>query len=165
MMDTCFGSGKTGFVQALEASAGGRMLTVWVTSHDGSPWQNASLVRSGTHCFQDQVLALARGVEVKRVAARPPAPEPVGGAWQLGRAGFWLRYVDNAARVQIPHWELGKIQRPVVEAYLLPYLNGVLAPGPDGSLGHYAALAASGLLGFALARRLTARARKLHLRT
>jgi len=146
MMDTCFGSGKKGFIKALQDAAAGKMLWATFTSHQGGmKVGSAGVLQSGTECFEQQVLAPS-GLTAERVAARPPMFEPAGGAWQLGDLGFWLRGTDNAGHVDVPHYELGsKQQRAMIEAYLLPYWRGELSGGiPTWA---YALLAAAAVAG------------------
>lgn len=157
MLDTCFGGGKTGFQKALRDSSKGRMLSVWVTSHDGSPWERASLVQSGTHCFETQVLQ-PTGLDARRLEACPITPTPVG-CFKVGGSSslaWWLRYVEGT-KAQLPHWELGKLQAPVVEAFLLPWLNGDLDSTSE-VLAEWKGpvfLALAALLGFSVGLRAT----------
>jgi len=125
MMDTCFGSAKTGFIKALQDAAAGKMLYATFTSHQsGMKVGSAGVLQSGTECFEQQVLKPS-GLTAERVDAQPPMFEPKGGAWQIGESGFWLRGTDDAGNVDVAHYNLGsKQQAAMLEAYLLPFWNG-----------------------------------------
>lgn len=146
MMDTCFGTGKTGFIKALQDAAAGRMLYATFTSHPpGSKFGSAGVLQSGTECFQQQVVAPS-GLQIAPAEPRPPMFAPRGGAWRVGDLGFWLRGTDDAGNVNVPHWELGsKQQGAMIEAYLLPYWQGELSGGlPTWA---YAVIAAAAVAG------------------
>jgi hypothetical protein len=146
MMDTCFGSGKTGFIKALQDAAAGRLLYATFTSHPpGAKFGSAGVLQSGTECFEQQVLTPS-GLHAERVAARPPMFEPKGGAWQIGDLGFWLRGTDNAGTVDVAHYNLSSVQqRAMIEAYLLPYWRGEL--GSALPTWAYALIAAAAVAG------------------
>lgn len=145
MMDTCFGSGKTGFIKALQDAAAGKMLYATLTSHQsGMKVGSAGVLQSGTECFEQQVLAPS-GLKAEPVEARPPMFEPKGGAWQIGKSGFWLRGTDDAGHVDVAHYNLGsKQQRAMLEAYLLPYWKGELGGAVPWQMMAGAALALGG---------------------
>lgn len=145
MMDACFGSGKTGFIKALQDAAAGKMLYATLTSHPpGAKFGSAGVLQSGTECFEQQVLGPS-GLTADAVAARPPMFEPKGGAWRIGKLGFWLRGTDDAGKVDIPHYNLSsKQQTDMVAAYLIPYWRGELG-GFNWAMLAGAAIAAGGL--------------------
>lgn len=121
LMDATFGGGKTGYVKFLEDAARGERLLITPTSNTGGDdgwsavWEAAQV---------------ATGIAPERIAARPPLPEPSGGAYQLGKLGFYYRFVNASGGSELPHWEMGKIQTETVEAYLLPYFQGKLGGFP-----------------------------------
>ena len=127
MMDTCFGSGKTGFIKALRDAAAGRMLYATFTAHPpGAKIGSAGILQSGTECFMQQVLAPS-GLRAELTEPRAPMFMPKGGTWRIGDLGFWLRGVDDTGHVDVPHYELGsKQQSAMVAAYLVPYWRGEL---------------------------------------
>lgn len=130
MMDTCFGGGKTGFQKALRDAAAGRLLYATLTSHDGAPWKSASDLQSGTFCFERNVLAPS-GLRAESTAPRPPAPQPSGGAYQIGELGYWLRFADAAGKSELPHYQIRTThQDMMLAAYLIPYWKGELGGFP-----------------------------------
>lgn len=141
LLDACFGGGKTGYQEALRDAAAGDMLYATTTSNSGSAWKLNTDLTSGTLCFENNVLA-PTGLEAVPVDVRPPMPPPSGGAWRIGKSGFWLRYADDAGATELHHYDMGKVQTKMIEAYLVPYWSGALEGGVPGWLG-WAALAAA----------------------
>jgi hypothetical protein len=141
MMDTCFGSGKTGFIKALKDAAAGKMLYATFTSHQaGMKVGSAGLLWSGTECFEQQVLKPS-WLSAERVDAQPPMFEPKGGAWQIGESGFWLRGTDDAGNVDVAHYNLGsKQQAAMLEAYLIPFWKSGGGKAPWLVISGFAAL-------------------------
>lgn len=117
LADATFGGGKTGYKKFAADAARGKRLLVTTTSNTGGDeaWR---LVWNAA-----QELT---GKSPRRTEARPPVPEPSGGAWQLGALLYYLRYVDAQGKTELPHWEMGHVLAPLCQGYLIPYLNGKL---------------------------------------
>jgi hypothetical protein len=130
LMDASFGGGKGGYVKAVKDAALGKMLLASPTAFTGGDdsWQAV------WHQAQQEL-----GMQDEPYAARPPMPEPSGGAYRLGELAFYLRYVNpqNPQTGELPHWEMGKATPWMLQAYLIPYWRGELAKGaiPWSTLG------------------------------
>lgn len=130
LIDTCFGGGKTGFQKALRDGAAGRMLFATMTSHDGGPWKSSDDLHSGSLCFMSNVLG-PTGLQPKAVQARPPMPQPSGGAYKLGSQAYWLKFADAAGHTELPHYKISVAnQNAFLAAYLIPYWRGELGASP-----------------------------------
>ena len=132
LMDACFGSGKVGYQKALVDAAAGKLLFVMLsTTIPGTPPAKSDVLHSGTLCVMRHVIE-PTGLVPKPVPVRAPLPEPFGGTWQFGKLGFWVKLPDDAGKTVLPHYELGKLTLPAVEAYLLPRYRGELQGGGAG---------------------------------
>ena len=135
LLDASFGGGKSGYVKFVKDAAQNKRMLVTTTSNTGGD--------DSWGPVWDQAEA-ELGEESRATEARAPVPQPSGGAWQLGKLAYYLRYVDQKGNTELPHWEMGKVQTPLVQAYLLAYWQGKLGGFPWGkALG--AAIAAGGL--------------------
>lgn len=112
LLDSAFGSVQPGYVKTLQDAAAGKLLLVSVTSDKGTK----NLLDNGDYAWR-QVLK-SSGVSLSPSSARNPMPVPES----VERSGdfFYYRY----RHAQIPHWEMGKLLKPVLEAHALPYLRG-----------------------------------------
>ncbi len=120
LLDASFGGGKAGYRAFVEDAARGERLLVSATSNTGG---DDSWVKVW------QAAEAELGDESERVEAEPPLPDPSGGVHRLGKLAFWYRFVDPRGGTELPHWEMGRIDDALVEAYLVPYFAGELRGG------------------------------------
>ena len=116
LLDATFGGGKDAYAAFLRDAAAGERLLVSPTSNSG-----------GSADFEKVVLASE--IPLVQVPAREPMPEASGGVYQLGMFGFWYRFMNATGGTEILHGQMPKLIRPMLEAYLVPYLRGDLAAG------------------------------------
>lgn len=133
LMDATFGGGKSGYVKFLADASAGQRLLITATSNTGGD-EGWSAVWAAA---QSQT-----GIAPKTIEPRPPLPNPSGGAYQLGKLGFYYRFVNASGSTELPHWEMHKIQTDIVSAYLLPYWQGKLATVPWKKIAGTAVLTA-----------------------
>jgi len=131
LMDATFGGGKHGYQAFLEDAAAGDRMLVTTTSNTGGDdgWQT---------------VVKATGITPEPIDGRDPMPVPSGGVFQLGKLGFWYRFVDAKGGTELPHWKMAAVREPMIEAYLIPYWQGKLGGFPWLMAGAAAALAAAG---------------------
>jgi hypothetical protein len=162
MLDTTFGTNKTGYVKMGIDAVRGKRLFATTTANTGGDCSGASYqdVLPPSRCAPPAAvggwvpvfnrIVEATGARPKRIATLPPMPEPSGGVTQLGDLLYWWRFVDAQGGSELPHWEQGKITVPFLQAVLIPYWEGKLG---GGSWAPYAA-AGIALAGGAVAWRL-----------
>ncbi len=134
-----FGSkhGKPGYVAFGEEAARGERLLVTTTANTATwdPVAKKAAHLTGTESWElvwnDLV---AEGFSENDIAPREPLPPPDGGAHQLGRLLFWYEYVKSNGESQIAHQDMGKLRKPLLEAYLVPYWKGELGGGAFADL-------------------------------
>lgn len=149
LMDASFGGGKTGYRKYVVDAAKGTKLFATTTAFTGGD-TSFSVVWAEA---EDEL-----GMPSVLEEAKPPMPQPSGGSYRLGELAYYLRYVDpnNPKSGELPHWEMGKVIAPMLEAYLIPYWRGDLRGGGAWKAAAWAgALVAMGYLGYRLWRTRT----------
>lgn len=122
LVDATFGGGKSGYVAFAEEAALGQRLLVTATSNTGGddawrPVWDEAIARSGR---------IAR-----RVSAVPPMPEPSGGVQQAGDLWYY-RFVNAQGGSELPHWKMGSLLTPILQAHLVPFWGRAAASGAGG---------------------------------
>jgi hypothetical protein len=135
--------GKPGYVEFGRDAARGDRLLVTTTANTAT-WDAAA--GKPAHLTGNESWELvwndleAEGFSESDISARDPMPAPDGGARQLGSLLFWYEYVKSNGESQIAHQDMGKLRRPMLEAYLIPYWRGELGGGGMGKLIAFAML-------------------------
>lgn len=121
--------GKPGYVEFGRDAARGERLLVTTTANTAT-WNAAE--GKAAHLTGNESWSLvwadleAEGFSERDIAPREPMPAPDGGAHQLGSLLFWYEYVKDNGESQVAHQDMGKLRRPLLEAYLIPYWRGEL---------------------------------------
>lgn len=114
LMDASFGGGKTGYEKFLADAAAGQRMLATVTSNTG-----------GDESWRAVWEALAPYNAVSQISPRN-MPAPDGGAWRMGAAAYYLRYVNPSnQQSSLRHWEMGPYTPVMVGDYLLPWWNSL----------------------------------------